>query len=297
MQIACDAETFNEKNRAGESQSATIIAMAKNQAEMQISEYDIRVQQMNQLATNAMGYYETVESQDDGSIICYMHDKENLSDSKTIWKKTVDGIFDCAVVLTKTNEDLRIVGISLQVAKLNIEGNTNLIIQRGTTKIINIVIYNDDDTIYALESGDKLIFGVKKSLSATDYAIKKVSTSDSKDYNKVLPATNNSSLMSYHEQNFNIVAYSNSINTIASKSEFIRTDENHKGEIYKTTNRLLYSRDENVEIIESKPLVQNNIAVHDMKNVYDCSNVLAGNILSFEDNRYFSIDSNTLIKI
>lgn len=93
MQIACDAETFNEKNRAGGSQSATIIAMAKNQAEMQISEYDIRVQQMNQLATNAMGYYETIESQDDGSIICYMHDKENLSDSKTIWKKTVDGIF------------------------------------------------------------------------------------------------------------------------------------------------------------------------------------------------------------
>lgn len=117
------------------------------------------------------------------------------------------------------------------------------------------------------------------------------------DYNKVLPTSNNSSLMSYHEQNFNIVAYSNSINTIASKSEFIRTDENHQGEIYKITNRLLYSRDEDVEIIESKPLVQNNIAVHDMKSVYDCSNILAGNILSFEDNRYFSIDSNTLIKI
>ena len=117
------------------------------------------------------------------------------------------------------------------------------------------------------------------------------------DYNGVLPAINNSSLMSYHEQNFNIVAYSNSINTIASKSEFIRTDENHKGEIYKTTNRLRYSRDENVEIIESKPLVQNNIAVHDMKNVYDCSNVLAGNILIIDNNRFFAIDSNTLIKI
>ena len=117
------------------------------------------------------------------------------------------------------------------------------------------------------------------------------------DHNQSLPNAYKYNLMSYHEQNFNIVAYSNSINTIASKSEFIRTDENHKGEIYKTTNRLLYSRDENVEIIESKPLVQNNIVVHDMKSVYDCSNVLAGNILSFEDNRYFSIDTNTLIKI
>lgn len=117
------------------------------------------------------------------------------------------------------------------------------------------------------------------------------------DYNKVLPATNNSSLMSYHEQNFNIVAYSDSINTIASKSEFIRTDENHQGETYKTTNRLRYSRDENVEIIESKPLMQNSSAVYDMKNVYDCSNVLAGNILIIDSNKYFAIDSNTLIKI
>lgn len=116
-------------------------------------------------------------------------------------------------------------------------------------------------------------------------------------YNQILPATYSYSVMSYHEQNFNIAACSNSSNTIASKSEFIRTDENHQGETYKITNRLSYSRDEDVEIIESKPLMQNNVAVHDMKNVYDCSNVLAGNILSFEDNRYFSIDSNTLIKI
>lgn len=117
------------------------------------------------------------------------------------------------------------------------------------------------------------------------------------DYNQSLPNVYKYNLMSYHEHDFNVIAYSNSINIIASKSEFIRTDENHKGEIYKITNRLLYSRDEDVEIIESKPLVQNNNAVYDMKNVYDCSNVLAGNILSFEDNRYFSIDTNTLIKI
>lgn len=116
------------------------------------------------------------------------------------------------------------------------------------------------------------------------------------DYNQSLPNVYKYNLMSYHEQDFNVIAYSNSINTIASKSEFIRTDENHKGEIYKITNRLLYSRDENVEIIESKPLVQNNIAVHDMKSVYDCSNVTAGSILIIDSNKYFAVDSNTLIK-
>ena len=115
------------------------------------------------------------------------------------------------------------------------------------------------------------------------------------DYNQSLPNVCKYNLMSYHEQDFNVIAYN--LNIIASKAEYIRTDENHQGETYKITNRLLYSRDENVEIIESKPLVQNNIAVHDMKSVYDCSNVLAGNILIIDNNKYFAIDSNTLVKI
>ena len=114
------------------------------------------------------------------------------------------------------------------------------------------------------------------------------------DYNQSLPNVYKYNLMSYHEQDFNVIAYN--LNSIASKAEYIRTDENHQGETYKITNRLLYSRDEDVEIIESKPLVQNNVAVHDMKNVYDCSNVTAGSILIIDSNKYFAVDSNTLIK-
>ena len=138
-----------------------------------------------------------------------------------------------------------------------------------TTRTFNFMLISNDNTVV-------MLFG---------------------DYNQSLPNVYKYNLMSYHEQNFNIVAYSNSINTIASKSEFIRTDENHKGEIYKTTNRLLYSRDENVEIIESKPLLQNSSAVYDIKNVYDCSNVTSGSILIIDSNKYFAVDSNTLIKI
>lgn len=115
------------------------------------------------------------------------------------------------------------------------------------------------------------------------------------DYNQSLPNVYKYNLMSYHEQDFNVIAYN--LNSIASKAEYIRTDENHQGETYKITNRLSYSRDEDVEIIESKPLMQNNIAVHDMKNVYDCSNVTAGSILIIDSNKYFAVDSNTLIKI
>ena len=114
------------------------------------------------------------------------------------------------------------------------------------------------------------------------------------DYNQSLPNVYKYNLMSYHEQDFNVIAYN--LNSIASKAEYIRTDENYQGETYKTTNRLLYSRDENVEIIESKPLMQNNNAVYDMKSVYDCSNVTSGSILIIDSNKYFAVDSNTLIK-
>lgn len=115
------------------------------------------------------------------------------------------------------------------------------------------------------------------------------------DYNQSLPNAYKYNLMSYHEQDFNVIAYN--LNSIAaSKAEFVRTDENHQGETYKITNRLLYSRDENVEIIESKPFLQNSSAVYDMKNVYDCSNVTAGSILIIDSNKYFAVDSNTLIK-
>lgn len=90
MQIACDAETFNEKNRAGGSQSATIIAMAKKQTEIQLSDYAIRAQQFNALTANSMGFYQTIKEQDDGSQIIYQHDKPLLGESKTIWKKSGD---------------------------------------------------------------------------------------------------------------------------------------------------------------------------------------------------------------
>ncbi len=83
----------------------------------------------------------------------------------------------------------------------------------------------------------------------------------------------------------------------ALSAELLRTDESNKNEVYKiSVNRLNYSRGEEVEIIGSKVLFKSDIAEHDMKNVCDCSNVTAGNALLIDNNKYFSINSNTLIK-
>lgn len=93
-QVACRAE---DPVRNGSSyippavQAA--VAEARKNAEKQISTYDKAVQQMNQLAMNAMGFHTTYEDRADGSRIVYLHDKPALEDSKIIYKQTIDGFF------------------------------------------------------------------------------------------------------------------------------------------------------------------------------------------------------------
>ncbi|MDD6488968.1 MAG: hypothetical protein PUG48_04025, partial [Clostridia bacterium] len=45
-----------------------------------------------ELTANAMGFYQTEEKQEDGSVIYYQHDKPLLADSTVIWKKSLDSI-------------------------------------------------------------------------------------------------------------------------------------------------------------------------------------------------------------
>lgn len=89
------------------------------------------------------------------------------------------GVAECAIILTKDNEDLRVVGITLQVAAINIESNNALIVEQGTSLDICITIYNDDDTVYSLQSNDKIIFGVFK-IGSSECLIKKIVTSSNK---------------------------------------------------------------------------------------------------------------------
>ena len=64
------------------------ISAAKTNTEKKINVYDTYAKQFTAMASAAVGYYTTEETQDDGSVILYAHDKPNLADSKVIWKKT-----------------------------------------------------------------------------------------------------------------------------------------------------------------------------------------------------------------
>lgn len=120
-------------------------------------------------------------------------------------------------------------------------------------------------------------------------------------YNSDMKNSYSYNVFSYHENGFNVVSLipnEPAASKPALSAELLRTDESNKNEVYKiSVNRLNYSRGDDVEIIESKVLFKSDIAEHDMKNVCDCSNVVAKNILMIDSVRYFAFDTNTLIKV
>lgn len=89
MHIVSAAQTIKENRRSRNSLSAKILSVARTQTKQQLLEYDIRAKRFSELTANAMGFYQTEETQSDGSTITYQHDKPLLADSTVIWKKSV----------------------------------------------------------------------------------------------------------------------------------------------------------------------------------------------------------------
>lgn len=91
--ISCDAEPAARHSADRYAEINKIVSDIKKDSQQKLYEYADYVNQLNSLAINAMGYYETSETQSDGSTINYMHDKPLLSDSTIVYKKTIDGFF------------------------------------------------------------------------------------------------------------------------------------------------------------------------------------------------------------
>lgn len=87
---SCGAETPEKKKTTRFSDVTKAIVGSKKAAAAQIGSYNESMQALTGLMTNAFGAYKTEEKQPDGSTVFYMHDKPNLSESMTIWKRTID---------------------------------------------------------------------------------------------------------------------------------------------------------------------------------------------------------------
>lgn len=100
--ISCKAEDPVRNESSYTSDAAKALVQAKRNTEIQLSNYDKAVQNMNMLASNAMGLYRESEVQSDGSNIYYQSNRpitKNASGkcqfeaNSVVYKMTGDGFF------------------------------------------------------------------------------------------------------------------------------------------------------------------------------------------------------------
>lgn len=110
-------------------------------------------------------------------------------------------------------------------------------------------------------------------------------------YNKTTPQNFNAKLI-VTKQNDNI--YSTRILT----TNDIPPLEDSKNHVIATQyNRLNYNRDTDIEIIETKVFGSNELITLTSTDIFDTSYVTTPNIIKIDDNRYFTVDNHTIIKI
>lgn len=91
-QRTCSSAETPRKNSAQRFSEATRnYVELRQQTEEKITAYDADMQRLVNLISNSFGMFETEETAQDGGKIYYIHDKPNLADSATIWKRTIDG--------------------------------------------------------------------------------------------------------------------------------------------------------------------------------------------------------------
>ena len=100
--ISCNADDPIRNESSYISESAKAVVQARRNTEKQISTYDKAVQNMNLLASNAMGLYRESEIQSDGSFIYYMSNRPIVKNNdgicefelnSVVYKMTGDGFF------------------------------------------------------------------------------------------------------------------------------------------------------------------------------------------------------------
>lgn len=91
--VSCQAEDPVRNGSRYVSPAAQAVVEARRNTEKQLSAYDKAVQNMTQIAGNALGYHTTPKKQSDGSVITYLHNKPTLEESKIIYKQSIDGFF------------------------------------------------------------------------------------------------------------------------------------------------------------------------------------------------------------
>lgn len=88
QKIACNAKSAAKNSSTRYSQATQAFVAARNMVKKEKTEREKALEEFGKRIDSATGVYTTVETQEDGSQIFYLHDKPTLAESKAVWKMT-----------------------------------------------------------------------------------------------------------------------------------------------------------------------------------------------------------------
>lgn len=88
QKIACNAKSAAKNSSTRYSQATQAFVAARNMVKQEKTEREKALEEFGKRIDSATGVYTTVEPQENGSKIFYLHDKPTLAESKAIWKMT-----------------------------------------------------------------------------------------------------------------------------------------------------------------------------------------------------------------
>ena len=88
--LSCGAETPSRNSATSYSALTKAIVEARNAAKSEKTAREIAMETMALMLSSASGLYKTAETQSDGSVIYYLHDKPTKAASSTVWKATAE---------------------------------------------------------------------------------------------------------------------------------------------------------------------------------------------------------------
>ena len=169
QKIACNAKSAAKNSSTQYSQATQAFVTARNMVKQEKTEREKALEEFGKRIDSAKGVYTTVEPQENGSKIFYLHDKPTLAESQAIWKMTSEAWGVSTDGGQTWNGGMTVDGDTivriLTAVGLNADWiNTGAITVKDADK--NIIFQVDMDTKKVIISGDHVQIGGKTATKA-----------------------------------------------------------------------------------------------------------------------------------
>ena len=162
QKIACNAKSAAKNSSTRYSQATQAFVVARNMVKQEKTEREKALEEFGKRIDSATGGYTTVEPQENGSKIFYLHDKPTLAESKAIWKMTSEAWGVSTDGGQTWNGGMTVDGDTI-VRILNAVGVNANWINTGAITVKDesgdIIFQVDMDTKKVIISGDNVVIG------------------------------------------------------------------------------------------------------------------------------------------